>query len=253
MRVRRNRRYIAGFLVTMLAIDLVELSFFFQGESSFYYSADFFLLSYLIISQTGLLAIWSGLGGRPVTLRFFATLVFVEIWCLLVPILTDNWFASKDLFNVLAPAFLLVAMPLWVGRLLGLRLVNIEENSQRIPPERDRFQFTIRRLLEWLTITAIFMGSLAYVFGKGEGFVLHVKWRSFAAQAACFAVLTLSMTWGVLGVRWAALRIVQVILAYVVLRCICGRVPALFDTPDLLARPDCHAIGFVNVLPWHRL
>jgi hypothetical protein len=109
----------------------------------------------------------------------------------------------------------MITVPLWTSRLFGMRLLNLERAFSEDFSQRNRFQFSIRCLLEWITIAAVFMASLTYIFGKGETFVLHRDWEQIIVIAACNALLALSLTWAVLSVEKGNLRIIQAVFTFI--------------------------------------
>jgi hypothetical protein len=214
----------------MLAINLVEVYFYVRGFTTPSFQFDELLLQCMVVGQTALLSIWVGLGRLPVTLRCFAALVFIEGCSLLIPIrcvasyLPTGYalgYYPKELFNTMLPVFLAVVVPLWIGRLFGLRIARLSEVETR-DPTRRRFQFSIRCLLEWITIAAIFLGSLTYVIGKAEGLTVHMEWKRYAVNGACYAGMALGLAWAILGIRWSAVRVVaQAVFAFLPIRLLC--------------------------------
>lgn len=265
-RAGSNLPYLIGFAIVMLALDALEICCIMPelhilsakagsaipsprlGTNPFTLNFDLSLLLGLIMAQTILLALWSGLGNFFVTFRCFVTLIFIESWCLLLPFLFQdaynplntayirNLINAKALFNTLLPMFLIIAIPLWIGRLFGLKLLNIKADSAIRPSMQNRFQFSIRCLLEWITIAAVFMGSLTYILGKGEGFALHREWKEFAFKSVLYAVAALILSWAVLGIRWTTLRvIIQVVVAFMLVRSICLRILNMEDMSAALS------------------
>jgi hypothetical protein len=222
------RPHMLGLLAAMLAIDLVEVYFCVRGINSSVIDFDENLPQCLIVGQTILLSIWTGLGGTSVTLRCFATLAFIEGWCFLLPVrFIEIWpdgytlrCYPQQMFNALMPVFLLLVVLLWLGRLFGLRLVKVEENGERRPASA-RFQFSIRCLLEWTAIVAAFLGSLSYIFRRGTYPAMghYWFWQYCAEYAASYSTLALLLAWAVLGVRARLVRLViQVVFAFMAVR-----------------------------------
>jgi hypothetical protein len=218
-----HRRYVTDFLITIAAIPVIDIctTELVSTVNHIYCGSCLDRTLMLVIAQTCLVAIWVGLGKNYVTWRCFAALVFIETWCLVLSILNDYWkirspnFVSKELFNSLILIFLTIAIPLWIGRIFGIHLINTKEEYTPIQLE-NRFQFSIRCLLEWISIAAIFMASLSYIFGKVDGLELHLEWKKILVEAFLYSLLTLSMTWAVLGVHWRALRIIQILTIFAI-------------------------------------
>jgi hypothetical protein len=115
-----------------------------------------------------------------------------------------------------------------------LQLINIWEKLDLSPTLQRRFQFSLRCLLEWITITAIFMGSLTYMFGQEGNFVFRNDWFETAVWALCCAICCLLLTPAVLSIHWNSAHItIQMIFAFLVLRFFClGGISCAFSWDD---------------------
>jgi hypothetical protein len=107
-----------------------------------------------------------------------------------------------------------VSLPLLLFRALGTGLVVLSakegEDSTNGP---QRFQFSIRYLLGWMTALAVMLGTLKYV-----GFFDYVPRDSRTVWFTVIfsgsrAVIALAALWAALGTRWPAVRIIVLLLA----------------------------------------
>jgi hypothetical protein len=232
------RRYLFAFVAAMFIIDVLESLLAADIFSSSCGRLDVILLLNLVIAQACLLSIWAGIGRSAVTLRCFITLIFIECWSKLIPVIVPNAYNNyigdtKVLFNYLILIFIGIAIPLWIGRFFGLHIINIREKTHdsRLSP---RFQFSLRCLLEWVTIAAIFMGSLTYIYGKGQGFVLHADWFDIVFWSLGYVIICLLLTCAVFWVHWNTFNImINLLAAFSILRILVfGAIPFFYGSDE---------------------
>jgi hypothetical protein len=174
-------------------------------------------LKYLVwpvfFSEVSLAAIWLALGRTSAPLRFAAVFFILIGWSAAIFRITND--SSDFAFGLLFTGIMTgaVAVPLLVARLFGLRLVYWEDGAAHefASLGLDRLQFSLLFLFALMTVLALFLGMLQYVF-FGDQPWLSRAWSGISRSwewPLCMAVHTLLAwiaLWAALGVRLARTR-----------------------------------------------
>jgi hypothetical protein len=134
----------------------------------------------LYLSQVSLAAIWLALGLRALPLRFIAVFSIVLVWNTVIFRLTNQ---SEDFsFGMVFTGMtaVVVAVPLLAARQFGLRLAHWRDGSLREiePSGAERWQFSLLYLFGLMTVLAVFLGMLKFIF------IYDVVWASLRQQLA---------------------------------------------------------------------
>jgi hypothetical protein len=130
----------------------------------------YFVLEYLLFSQTGLLWIWASVGKTRASIRISTSMVATVAIVGITPLGPDQrWFVSAVLF---AMGGGIVGM-LGLARFFGWRLVLTDETASLV--EQKPLQFSLRSVMECVTGLAILLTLCRVVYsGPQEPFyVIH--------------------------------------------------------------------------------
>ena len=183
----------------------------FLGRRSRSSPEELFLLYF--ISQIGLIGVWAGLSSLSGLVRFPLAVAAVGLIVVVgfgAPRGADSaWFIW---FVVFGSAAAVVAGVLLVVRLIGFRLVRIDETAgasaaANLPP---RFQFSMLQAFLATTVFALFCGFVRFLYGLSPP-----GWPQFGPtiveivliEGAMIGVPAVLASWIAFGRRWAWLRL----------------------------------------------
>lgn len=177
----------------------------------------------LALGQLSLLALWAGLGKTPLPWRLLGLVVAAAFWAVLwaqwedllhhAQVTTISRLTTKYMVAFLFAAAL-VSAPVIVLRLAGGQIVRTDEVRSPTPPGAglSRWQFSLGRVLSWITATALLLGflrwTLRYDLVRKELAPLR---GTRELPVLCFwvvvcAILLLIGLWAVLARRRTVLR-----------------------------------------------
>jgi hypothetical protein len=214
-----QRRVLIGLLV--LAMVLVDAVILLVAEDRELSAPVEILLQPFPVGQVSLLAVWAGLGSKRSPWRLLAMALGGAAWSWLAASAPESngWFDFAWVTSVLALMLLLQAVyvfvPLSVGRLAGLRVVCLSQDTAAAESDTGprRLQFSLGNLLAWTTAVALLLGILPYVLHRDK---LAEVWEFGVLLSPLIigpAAMTLAAVWAVLGTRRALLRAAGLCLA----------------------------------------
>jgi hypothetical protein len=164
-------------------------------------------------AQVGLVAVWTGFGGKSLPWRILALVLIVGLWSRLlawfiaerdhVSTATTNWICA------LLAQTAVILVPLWAVRFRGVRLIRAEaaNPSAAIANCRGPLQFSLRYLLSWITVLAVVLGLAQYTveFEELAEALIH-GWRELGVFSLGHGGLVLAGFWAVLGTKRLGVR-----------------------------------------------
>ena len=173
-----------------------------------------------------LLAVWAVMTGPAVPLRL-AAVIFIGLLIVFVGLKTKRF----DTENTLLPVYLLTladsgCLLILLG--LGLQLRPGQNPDSLQPPDQPAFtkndngptnenrpfQFTLRSMLVWMTLLAVFLGALSTLETCG---VLGISILKLLPILFVFAGLCLTALWAACATRFLVLRILAFIITIIAL------------------------------------
>ena len=169
-------------------------------------------LSTLCIAQVGLVAIWTGFGGKSLPWRILALILTIGLWSRLLA-WTDDFYDDASVVNactcLLVAQSIVILIPLGALRLRGVRLVRScdEHPSEQVAPARGPLQFSLGHLLSWITVVGVVLGLAQYTleFEELMGLLSANRWV-LPVVAVGHGGLVLAGLWAVLGTARLRLR-----------------------------------------------
>jgi len=151
----------------------------------------------LLISQIGLLGIWTALGTTPWFLRF--PLAFVAAYCLWLVASRETDEPVGVVFSVAVP---LIVIPLWALRIWRIRLVRDATPTQAV--NRSASQFSLQQVM-------LLVAGLAALLGAGR--MLTGSGPAVARLVTISVVVSIpgALVWATLGNGSAALRLLLIV------------------------------------------
>jgi len=229
----------AGLLIALLVaatvlVDLVVLSIVVSGTPAAWpHPATVFFFS-LAFSQANLLAVWAGLGGRMVVLRYVVWILGVALWSKLVA-LTVN--PTTEAFSTTIWAVILLAQGITIiGLLMIARQSGIGLAVQQALPEppsatgvspvpldthgqdaraTQPLQFSLWQMFGWMTALAVALGLLRYVVHYEVLPLAYSFWMETLILCVGNVLVALAALWAGLGTRRPGVRILVLCLAIV--------------------------------------
>lgn len=156
------------------------------------------LLLSLAFGQSGLVALWGGLGRTPLSWRLAGILVVVAAWSYSLALAGAGGAAEHLALLLVQTLVVLAIVPILRadGRRFGEA---VQEEMPRSRPPGGPIQFSLGDLLSWMTSTAIILGLLRAtlcpeVFQHGAEFWCPIAW--IAASHGAMPVAALEMIFG---------------------------------------------------------
>jgi hypothetical protein len=123
----------------------------------------------LSLAQVGLVAVWTGFGGRSLPWRILGLVLTIGLWSRLVA-----WTLGSPGYvhwtRLLTTQSVAILVPLWAARLRGVRLARADSARLSLATASGPgpLQFSLRYLLSWITVLAVILGLVQYAVGFEE-------------------------------------------------------------------------------------
>jgi hypothetical protein len=191
--MRRPNLVIGLFLLATILVDLSLPWLRHFADESFFLS----VCASLRLSQVSLLGIWLALGRGSIPVRVVIVFFLLVEWgaILLWSTESQRWPTNEIFFAAWVVA--LVAVPLVLARLFGLRLVRLGDNASlkgefaESPPR----QFSICYLFAVITATALILGMIQFLLLESPAYLdaCHLFWH------VLYVLIAWASLWIVLG------------------------------------------------------
>ncbi len=177
------------------------------------------LLFALAFSQVSLVAIWLGLGRRPLPWRLVGMVLTVATWSGALPWVLRNgppFHRPTPWAIMLLGLGLLIVIGVAIARTLGVRLVEIDAPAEEPGDGLGRRQFSLGYLLAWMTAVPIVLGMLQYMIpgellGDAVQRSLHLNVVLINGGLAITALTCLAATLGAGAPIWRSILLVVIV------------------------------------------
>ena len=159
----------------------------------------------LCMAQVGLVAIWTGFGGKSLPWRVLGLVLTIGLWSRLAAWVTERsgHFALATHWSCLLLGYgVAILVPLWAARLQGVRPARVDGASPSPPAAhgRGRLQFSLGYMLSWITVLTVMLGLAQYAL-EAETLVrvLTSYWWELPLFSVSHGVLVLASLWAAMG------------------------------------------------------
>jgi hypothetical protein len=205
-------------VVATLLVDLVVVSWVvatYPLAPADWPNAAVVALFALCMAQVGLVAVWTGFGGRSLPWRILGLVLTIGLWSRLVA-----WTLGSPGYvhwtRLLTAQSVAILLPLWAARLRGVRLARADSANPSLATASGPgpLQFSLRYLLSWITVLAIILGLAQYTVGFEElAAVPRFELWTIGLFSLSHGVLVLAAVWAVVGTRWLPVRALVAVVA----------------------------------------